>query len=141
MNRIDKYYSDVEKRMKLNNEGWEVKFDPDQFGAIGIDAKSEEEMIEDFINPDKDAAERPNHYVLFTQDEVEDFLDRDRGIQVKDVIKKIVNDADLPTNNCYGLVWNMMKYLLRFPYKGKEIQDLRKAIQLGKLLEEELDNV
>jgi len=70
-----------------------------------------------------DAVEHPSHY-------------NHGGRETIDDIKDHLNDSDW---NAYqgGLLFNVYKYIDRAPYKGKRLEDLKKAAwYLGKLIDE-----
>ncbi len=74
-----------------------------------------------------DAVEHPSHY-------------NHGGRETIDIIKDFLNDSDW---NAYqgGLLFNVYKYIDRAPYKGKRLEDLKKAAwYLNKLIEEVGDN-
>jgi hypothetical protein len=74
-----------------------------------------------------DAVEHPSHY-------------NHGGRETIDDIKDHLNDSDW---NAYqgGLLFNVYKYIDRAPYKGKRLEDLKKAAwYLNKLIEEVSDN-
>ena len=74
-----------------------------------------------------DAVEHPSHY-------------NHGGRETIDIIKDHLNDSDW---NAYqgGLLFNVYKYIDRAPYKGKRLEDLKKAAwYLNKLIEEVSDN-
>ena len=57
-----------------------------------------------------------------------------------DVIELIIDHMPL-TPNEGGLLWNCLKYLIRFPFKGSPIKDLNKARKyLDKFIEKYTEN-
>lgn len=59
-----------------------------------------------------DPVRRPAHYI---QD----------GVEAIDIIEHIVKSYGDPVEA--GLVWQILKYLIRAPFKGEKTTDLRKA--------------
>jgi len=85
----------------------------------------------DFLyNPvlDYDTVEKPKHYMLFAAED----LRKDQGIEVRDVIEKLVDKLQntLPYPGNYPLFEadyvQMMQYLMRFMDKNG-VEDLKKA--------------
>jgi hypothetical protein len=88
---------------------------------------------------DYDTVNKPKHYMLFDKDEVRDTFADDRGIEVRDVITKLVEkltSENTPGNAMFESDYvQMMQYLMRFMDKNG-VEDLKKAeFYLKKLIE------
>ena len=89
-----------------------------------------------------DAVNKPKHYMLFSEEDVRGFFADNKGIEVRDVIEKLVNKIREGSNVPF---WKkcplfeadyvqMMQYLMRFMDKGG-LEDLKKAMwYLDKLI-------
>lgn len=76
---------------------------------------------------DFDIVSKPKHYMLFDKDAVTGFAYMNGGIEVRDVIEKLVNKFGPPVEGMFIADYvQLMQYLMRFMDKnGKE--DLEKA--------------
>jgi hypothetical protein len=87
---------------------------------------------------DYDTVNKPKHYMLFDQEEVRDTFADDRGIEVRDVIEKLVEKIEeekLLSSMFTSDYVQMMQYLMRFMDKNG-VEDLKKARwYLDKLIE------
>ena len=103
--------------------------------------------MDDWPNFPKDfnAVNKPKHYMLFSEEDVRGFFADDKGIEVRDVIEKLIGkmqDANLDKSpspfQCplfESDYVQMMQYLMRFMDKNGE-EDLKKARwYLDKLIE------
>ena len=91
-----------------------------------------------------DVINKPKHYMLFSKDEVRTYFANNKGIEVRDVIEKLIGkmqDASLEKSpsplQCplfESDYVQMMQYLMRFMEKGG-LEDLKKALwYLNKLI-------
>jgi hypothetical protein len=76
--------------------------------------------------PQYDVVSKPKHYMLFAAED----LRKEEGIEVRDVIEKLVNKIP-PVSRDYGGLFTadyvqMMQYLMRFMDKNG-VEDLKKA--------------
>ncbi len=80
--------------------------------------------------PQYDVVSKPKHYMLFDADYVNSTAYLKEGIEVRDVIEKLVNKIP-PVSRDYGGLFvadyvQMMQYLMRFMDKNG-VEDLKKA--------------
>ena len=84
--------------------------------------KTELEEVEDILNEGEDMVNHPNHYMV-------------GGIEALQVIEAKLGGTPNEMYRGY-LMGNVMKYLMRSPYKGKRVEDLKKAqFYLNELVE------
>jgi hypothetical protein len=94
---------------------------------------------------DYDTVNKPKHYMLFDKEEVREAFAQDKGIEVRDVIEKLVkkiikaSSPQIPVWEIAPLLESdyaqMMQYLMRFMDKNG-VEDLKKARwYLDKLIE------
>ena len=112
------------------NVAWKTVID----GLNGMSKDDWPNFPEDF-----NAVNKPKHYMLFSKDEVRDYFADDKGIEVRDVIEKLVRKMDenwFPYSPLFTSDYvQMMQYLMRFMDKNGE-EDLKKARwYLDKLIE------
>lgn len=70
-----------------------------------------------------DEVNHPNHY----QHIILGHKDKDfQKFEVIDILDGVVDSLGLKGSQA-GLLWNCLKYILRAPYKGDEIQDFEKS--------------
>jgi hypothetical protein len=84
-----------------------------------------------------DSVSKPKHYMLFDQGDVTGYAYVGKGIEVRDVVEKLVNKISPPVQNSLFVsdYVQMMQYLMRFMDKNG-VEDLRKAeFYLKKLIE------
>jgi hypothetical protein len=89
-------------------------------------------LRETFGKTDYDIVDKPKHYMLFDQMDATAFAYANKGIEVRDVLKKLVDKAylgnftpdDLPMTMADYV--QMMQYLMRFMDKNG-VEDLKKA--------------
>lgn len=77
---------------------------------------------EDFWT-DHDSVHKPKHYMLFKYDELYKY---EEGVEVRDVIEKLVNKLHGCPAMCVADYVQMMQYLMRFMDKNG-LEDLKKA--------------
>ena len=88
----------------------------------GDNGKTELEEVEDILNEGEDMVNHPNHYMV-------------GGIEALQVIEAKLGGTPNEMYRGY-LMGNVMKYLMRSPYKGKRVEDLKKAqFYLNELVE------
>lgn len=81
-------------------------------------------------NQDSNKEQADNHYFH-------------NGIMAWDIINEILNYHEGGINNREaGIIYNIMRYLLRFPYKGQRNSDLKKAQKyIGELIKFDDENI
>jgi outer membrane protein assembly factor BamD (BamD/ComL family) len=95
--------------------------------------EGQDQLQEDFWttpDPQYDVVSKPKHYMLFDADYVNSTAYLKEGIEVRDVIEKLVNKIP-PVSRDYGGLFTadyvqMMQYLMRFMDKNG-VEDLKKA--------------
>ena len=88
----------------------------------GDNGKTELEEVEAILNEGEDMVNHPNHYMV-------------GGIEALQVIEAKLGGTSNEMYRGY-LMGNVMKYLMRSPYKGKRVEDLKKAqFYLNELVE------
>lgn len=111
--------SDLQKELEGNNlKGLIISIDQERLKETLSDCI---EILETKI----DETEKNDHYY------------NQNGIEAWDIIKQVMkfHEGNI-TNNEAGIVYNIMKYLLRFPYKGQRNDDLDKVcVYVGELKE------
>lgn len=112
-----------------------------QTGKLSWEYNPADALRETFGKKDYDIVDKPKHYMLFDQMDATAFAYANRGIEVRDVLKKLVDKAylgnftpdDLPMTMADYV--QMMQYLMRFMDKNG-VEDLRKASwYLDKMIE------
>lgn len=103
-----------------------------------VNGVSSEDFWVDINDPDKfeyDSVDNPKHYMLFDADYIISTAYLKEGIEVRDVIEKLVNKIDnsfaphtplLPVPLFVSDYVQMMQYLMRFMDKNG-VEDLKKA--------------
>ena len=79
-------------------------------------------------NPNTDMVNSPPHY--------------NKVIECIDAMKAMSDDAELPSSHAHYCWQTIFKYIWRHPYKGKPVEDLRKAeYYLKRLINEYDENI
>ena len=89
------------------------------YGGVIGDANNQREIVTSSVNS-------PSHYMI-------------GSFEVIDIIRELLHNSDMSpfAGACAG---NVLKYIFRYPFKGKRIEDLNKAQKyLTWLIEEETD--
>lgn len=100
------------------NTAWQTVVD----GLNGLSASD----WPDFSDNPHDVVNKPKHYMLFSEDEVRGFFADNKGIEVRDVIEKLVNKFPPMSGMPVADYVQLMQYLMRFMDKNG-IEDLQKA--------------
>jgi hypothetical protein len=117
---------------------------PNQAWASIVDSLNDMSVSDwpDFSDNPHDVVNKPKHYMLFKSSDVTTYSLTGKGIEVRDVIEKLVtqmNGAPIPNYRFSPLFVSdyvqMMQYLMRFMDKNG-VEDLKKARwYLDKLIE------
>jgi hypothetical protein len=104
----------------------------------GLNGTSKDDFKDDwpdFSDNPHDVVNKPKHYMLFSKDEVLRYFVDDKGIEVRDVIEKLVNKFPPMSGMPVADYVQLMQYLMRFMDKNG-IEDLQKASwYLDKMIE------
>ena len=97
-------------------------------------------LRETFGKTDYDTVNKPRHYMLFESEDVDDYCCKDKGIEVRDVIEKLVGKLHASGHDNKSLLFvsdyvQMLQYGMRFMDKNRKEDLLKMRWYLDKMIE------